>query len=170
MIKARVANKCFASISTRQGSWRMALIVVYRSSADCWLNDTLLLELFPHNLVSLSPHNRRANDEQVCASSAILIDLILILHLITRMVAMIIFARGVFQILMTAGLLPSPLLLLFVFSNIHLFLSPPILISVALTIAIMVKSTRIQSLQLFRNPKLLFCLPLTTPTILPSSV
>ena len=150
----------------QQGSWRMALIVVYRSSADCWLNDTLLLELFPHNLVSLSPHNRCANDEQVCASSAILIDLILIL--ITRMLAMIIFARGVFQILMTAGLLPS-LLLLF-FSNIHLFLSPPILISVALTIAIMVKSTRIQSLQLFRNPKFLFCLPLTTPTILPSSL
>ena len=147
----------------------MALIVVCRSSAGCRLNDTLLLELFPHNLVSLSPHNRCANDEQVCASSAILIDLILILYLITRMVAMIIFARGVFQILMTAGLLPS-LLLLFVFSNIHLFLSPPILISVALTIAIMVKSTRIQSLQLFRNPKFLFCLPLTTPTILPSSV
>ena len=136
MIKAFVANKCFESILT----WD-PLIVVYRSSADCWLNDTLLLELFPHNLVSLSPHNRRANDEQVCASSAILIDLILIRILITRMVAIIIFARGVFQILMTAGLLPSPLL--FFFSNIHLFLSPPILISVALTIAIMVKSTRI---------------------------
>ena len=59
--------------------------------------------------------------------------------------------------------------LLFFFSNIHLFLSPPILISVALTIAIMVKSTRIQSLQLFRTPKFLFCLPLTTPSTLPSS-
>ena len=80
------------------------------------------------------------------------------------MVAMIIFARGVFQILMTAGLYP-----LFFFSNIHLFLSPPILISVALTIAIMVKSTRIQSRQLFRTPKFLFYLPLTTPTTLPSS-
>ena len=79
---------------------------------------------------------------------------------------MIIFASGVFQILMTAGLYP----LFFFFSNIHLFLSPPILISVALTIAIMVKSTRIQSLQLFRNPKFLLCLPLTTPTTLPSSV
>ena len=88
--------------------------------------------------------------------------------MINMMVAMIIFARGVFQILMTAGLLPS--LLLFFSSNIHLFLSPPILISVALTIAIMVKSTRIQSLQLFRNPKFLLCLPLTTPTTLPSSV
>ena len=128
----------------------MALIVVYISSADCRLNDTLLLELFPHNLVSLSPHNRCANDEQVCVSSAILIDLILIL--ITRMLAMIIFARGVFQILMTAGLLPS-LLLLFVFSNIHLFLSPPILISVALTIAIMVKSTRIQPAKSSAFPK-----------------
>ena len=131
----------------------MALIVVYRSSAGYRLNDTLLLELFPHNLVSLSPHNRRANDEQVCASSAILIDLILIdLNLITRMVAMIIFARGVFQILMTAGLLPS-LLLLLSFSNIHLFLSPPILISVALTIAIMVKSTRIQPAKSSAFPK-----------------
>ena len=92
----------------QQGSWRMALIVVYRSSADCWWNDTLLLvrTLPSQSCLSLSPHNRCANDEQVCASSAILIDLILILHLITRMVAMIIFARGVFQILMTAGLYP----------------------------------------------------------------
>ena len=129
----------------------MALIVVCRSSAGCRLNDTLLLELFPHNLVSLSPHNRCANDEQVCASSAILIDLIFLLLLITRMLAMIIFARGVFQILMTAGLLPSPLL--FLFSNIHLFLSPPILISVALTIAIMVKSTRIQPAKSSAFPK-----------------